>query len=431
MIEVVGAAVEDVVVTDVAVVEVDAVVVVTRGVVVSPPHAVSARQAKAMKRRMSEPSLSAERKNAVMGERFDVVVVGARVAGCVAAIGLAERGHRVLLVDRAALPSSTLSTHFFRGGRFVAVLQDLGVLDEVLALGAPKLVRQWTTVGDGVATEAGPQTPGEIGFCLSVRRQPLDEILLRRAAAVPGVTIRDRTKVTSLEIASDFVSLGLEGPDEPRDVSAALVVGADGRHSFVAKAVGAPVQAEEDGHRALYYAYAEGWLPPVGSELDAAEFSFQGDEVAYVFPSDAGQTCIALSVNQECFSWMKADLEVRFRERLATHAAFGSRSEKATFTSRVLGVGMERNVVRVAAADRWALVGDAGQHQDPWTGAGMDLAGVTAQALARHYGDWLDGDITLEDATARYREERDALSRSDWESAVTGSRDIAALFAGG
>ena len=42
-------------------------------------------------------------------------------------------------------------------------------------------------------------------------------------------------------------------------------------------------------------------LGPDGSKPDAAEFSQLDDEIAYIFPSDAGLTCVAVSVNLETF----------------------------------------------------------------------------------------------------------------------------------
>lgn len=51
--------------------------------------------------------------------RHDVIVVGSRCAGAATAMLLARAGHDVALVDRAALPSDTLSTHgIARGGVF-------------------------------------------------------------------------------------------------------------------------------------------------------------------------------------------------------------------------------------------------------------------------------------------------------------------------
>jgi choline dehydrogenase-like flavoprotein len=45
---------------------------------------------------------------------YDVIVIGARIAGSIAASLLGDQGHRVLVLDRATFPSDTISTHFFR-----------------------------------------------------------------------------------------------------------------------------------------------------------------------------------------------------------------------------------------------------------------------------------------------------------------------------
>ena len=67
---------------------------------------------------------------------YDVIIVGARVAGSSTAMLLAGKGLRVLLVDRATFPSDTLSTHQVQlpGG---ARLRRWGLLDQVVASGAP------------------------------------------------------------------------------------------------------------------------------------------------------------------------------------------------------------------------------------------------------------------------------------------------------
>ena len=48
--------------------------------------------------------------------RYDVVIVGARVAGAATALLLARRGLRVLVIDRGRYASDTLSTHALMRG---------------------------------------------------------------------------------------------------------------------------------------------------------------------------------------------------------------------------------------------------------------------------------------------------------------------------
>lgn len=67
---------------------------------------------------------------------YDVIIVGARAAGSATALLLARRGLKVLVVDRAAFPSDTLSTHQVQVPG-VARLARWGVLDQVLKAGTP------------------------------------------------------------------------------------------------------------------------------------------------------------------------------------------------------------------------------------------------------------------------------------------------------
>ena len=60
---------------------------------------------------------------------YDVIVVGARVAGASTALLLARRGLKVLAVDRATFPSDTLSTHQVQVPG-VARVRRWGILDE-------------------------------------------------------------------------------------------------------------------------------------------------------------------------------------------------------------------------------------------------------------------------------------------------------------
>src|SRR5271163_2320066 len=86
-------------------------------------------------------------------KRFDVVVVGARCAGSPVALMLARRGLSVCLVDRAQFPSETPSTHLIQPCG-VQLLDQLGVLDAVLAAGAVQLDHMTMVIDDAVRIEA-------------------------------------------------------------------------------------------------------------------------------------------------------------------------------------------------------------------------------------------------------------------------------------
>ena len=57
-----------------------------------------------------------EREETVV-EHADVVVVGARLAGCAVAAPLARAGRKVVVLDKMSFPSDQLSTHVLMPGR--------------------------------------------------------------------------------------------------------------------------------------------------------------------------------------------------------------------------------------------------------------------------------------------------------------------------
>src|SRR5690242_3935629 len=104
-----------------------------------------------------------------MDSHYDVVIVGARVAGASLALLLGQQGHRVLLIDRDSFPSDTLSTHFV-GGFGVNALQRLGALDAVEAAGFRRITRARTWVEDCLFE--GPAGPEGV-YALAPRRDVL------------------------------------------------------------------------------------------------------------------------------------------------------------------------------------------------------------------------------------------------------------------
>jgi flavin-dependent dehydrogenase len=339
---------------------------------------------------------------------FDVLIVGARVAGSILATFLGRGGWSVLVVDRATFPSATLSTHFFRGSGCAEALSKIGLLSDILETGAPPLVREYNADAlTGTLTIDAPQDPGAIGFNLSVRRITLDGMLVERARREPTVEILEGTSLRSLMFEDGRVVGGhVSDGSSTSAVRARLVVGADGHSSRVATLADAGVQEEVPPARAMYYRYIEGLTGPEG-EADGPEFSLADDELMYVFPSDAGMACVAVSVALSRYAQMRRHPDIAFMEHVMAHPFIAPRLRAGEWIGRLWGCGPRSSLVRVPAGPGWALVGDASMHQDPWAGLGMDNAAKQAMFLAEAIDDLLAGRMSESEALRTYHQRRD------------------------
>lgn len=353
-----------------------------------------------------------------MDQEYDVIVVGARIGGAVTAALLGDAGYRVLLIDRATFPSDTVSTHFFRGEFMLTVLKRLRVLDEVLSFGSPKLSQQYVYENGQAQYEIQPpQSPGEIGYCLSVRRTTLDHILVRRACRTGNVALAERTSVHDVLWEDQrVVGVRLKTDEEKRDIRAKIVIGADGCDSTVARLVHPEVEDSVPGFRAAYYQYFEGFASPTNSGQDGPEFSNIEDEIAYIFPSDQNITCIAISITLAPYRDFKGHHKTKFRERLSHHLGMAGRINGAKPIGSVYGHAPRENLLRKPVGMGWALVGDAGQYQDPWTGFGMDSASLAGTFVAEAIIEWFSGKCSEAEALSRFHQRRNEVCRPffDW-----------------
>ena len=122
---------------------------------------------------------------------YDVIIVGAGVAGSGSAILLGQEGHRVLLVDRAVFPRhKTCGEGIMPEG--VRVLESLGVLPSVLDQGAGLARGLRFRSQAGVWAQADfPPVADEPAYSVVIRRYELDHLLLQRARSLPNVTVRE------------------------------------------------------------------------------------------------------------------------------------------------------------------------------------------------------------------------------------------------
>jgi len=350
---------------------------------------------------------------------YDVIIVGARVAGSITATLLGEHGHRVLLLDRAHFPSDTLSTHFFRSPALKS-FERMGVFDEVQS-SAPHMVDMFNDI-DGHTWTEPVVDKDNLNYFLCVRRITLDAILSRRAQKESNVDFHQGARFTDV-IRENGLVTGVVWSDDTGEhqATARVVVGADGFYSQVAKSVEPTMEDFEPVRRAMYFSYFQN-LPPL--ERPTAEFYFRGDHLVYVFATDENLTLIAVSVPIAEFELYRKDAKTEMFSVLESLPDLLPRLKSAEMVVPIKGAGNIPCYLRVPYGDGWALVGDSGLVFDPWSGQGIDHASQHAVMLADVLHEFFENKKTWDQAMSSYHAQRNRSSKKNFERTRTVARDI-------
>jgi flavin-dependent dehydrogenase len=337
-----------------------------------------------------------------MSKGYDVIVIGARCAGSPTAMLLARKGYRVLLVDKATFPSDTISTHMIHPPG-VAALKRWGLLERLEATGCPPITKY--SFDFGPITLSGTPRPVDgvtDGFC--PRRIVLDELLVR-AAVEAGAELREAFTVDEVLIEEGLVT-GIRGHAKdgaPVTERARVVIGADGKHSLVAKTVRPEHYHEVPQLQTGYYAYWSG-LPVEGFEVYVRAEHGRGFAA---IPTHDDLTCVVGGWPYAQFEANRKDYEGNYLRMLELVPEFAERLRAATRETRLAAVGDLRGFFRKPFGPGWALVGDAGYHKDPITAFGITDAFRDADAAASALDDAFAGRRTYDDAMAAWQQARD------------------------
>jgi 2-polyprenyl-6-methoxyphenol hydroxylase-like FAD-dependent oxidoreductase len=331
---------------------------------------------------------------------YDVIIVGARCAGSPTAMLLARKGYRVLLLDKAKFPSDVISTHVL-WPHGAEVLDRWGLLDRLASTGCPPIALNMIfDVGPfalkGAVTDANG---GRGGFC--PRRTVLDKLLVG-GAVQSGAELREEFTVEELVWDGDAV-VGVRGHGRNGttvEESAKIVVGADGVHSFVAKAVQAPEYNTLPPLVAFFYSYFS------GIDVDDIEQYVRPHEGAAYFPTNDGLTLVAAAWPSGRFQEIRGDIEGNV---LGVHGRVPGLAERLAAAKREekwVGTAGVPNYFRRPFGPGWALVGDAGYNKDPLTAQGISDSFIDAEGVAEAIDAGLSGRRIMLDGLTEYEHRR-------------------------
>jgi geranylgeranyl reductase family protein len=303
---------------------------------------------------------------------YDVIIAGGGPAGASAAIHLATRGARVLLVEQKKFPRAKLCGEFI-SPECTPHFERLGVADRMLAAGPAKLTETVFYSRKGSSVSVPSSWFGATGIALGLSRAEMDEQLLRRASDA-GARVLENTHVGDLLFEKDRVA-GLIVKRDGSEISyrAPVTIDATGRTRALARRVGQPGNKTKP-HRASLVAFK--------AHLENARVAPGACEIYFYRGGYGGLSSIENGLSNLCFIAAArevreggADAERVMREvvcqnRRAAYALAHARACTPWLAVSLEGFGRHP----VTPATGLLAIGDAASFIDPFTGSGMLMA---------------------------------------------------------
>ncbi|HEY4734623.1 MAG TPA: FAD-dependent oxidoreductase [Gemmatimonadaceae bacterium] len=320
----------------------------------------------------------------------EVIVVGGGPAGAATAWALAREGADVLVLDRATFPRDKVCAEYL-SPQASRILSDMGVLEDVEASGPAHLAGMRLRAPNGLIVDG--EFAANHGFRafrdkgLAIRRTILDEIVLRGArnagarveegARVADVTRDDSGRVTGV------TGIGVDGA--PFSRRGRYVVGADGLRSVVARRLRLVKPNRVWPRRIALVAHYTG----VQGVTDMGEMHVDYDGYFGIVDVGGGIMNVAVVVPMERAKQLGDDRAAFLENWIASRPHLAPRFVGAKRITPVRTTGPFATTSRRGWAPGAAVVGDAADFFDPFTGEGIYAALRGGELLAPYLLDAL------------------------------------------
>ncbi len=319
---------------------------------------------------------------------YDVIIAGGGPAGASAAIHLAARGARVLLLEQKKFPRAKLCGEFI-SPECTPHFERLGVAEQMFAAGPAELSETVFYSRRGKSVSVPSAWFGARGVALGLSRAEMDERLLRRASAAGAEVIEDAHVVDLLFERGQVEGVVVKHADRETSYRAPVTIDATGRTRALARRV-PKSQSQPKPHRAslvAFKAHLEGARVAPG----ACEIYFYRGGYGGLSSVENGRSNLCFIASARAVRECGADAEKVMRTIVCQNRRAAYALEHAQPCTPWLAVSLEGFGRHPISPTRGLLsIGDAASFIDPFTGSGMLMAlesgELAAGVIANHLG---------------------------------------------
>jgi len=307
-----------------------------------------------------------------------VIVIGGGPAGSAAGTRLAQRGHRVLLLEKEQFPRFHIGESMLPCS--IPLLEQLGAMPRVQAADfLPKYAAEFVTA-DGSLKRRYAFRDGLVQGAASafeVDRSEFDKLLLENAAE-QGVDVRQGAQVVRFDLdAKPGVSVVARCDDGAETTfRAEMLIDASGQASMLAGRLGLREMDQELKNFAVFSHY-EGASRASGEEEGDISVVLVPGGWWWVIPLRNDRTSVGLVGPSRNLRGRKPD-EAYFDEQIASTPFVRDRLAPGRRVAPVRSVSDYSYVSRKLVGDRFLLIGDAAAFIDPVFSTGVYLGLVGA-----------------------------------------------------